>query len=63
MWDQLLVQTELALNLLKQATLNPLISTWGYLNVPFDFTATPLEPLGSKVVIHNTVNTQNLCDQ
>ena len=30
MWDNLLVQTELTINLLRQATLNPRILAWGY---------------------------------
>ena len=59
MWDQLMVQMELTLNLLSQSTLNPRISAWEYFDGPFDFATTPLGPLGSKVVINNTVTTQN----
>ena len=45
MWDNLLVQIELTLNLLFQATLNPSISSWEYFNVSFEYAATPLVPI------------------
>ena len=56
MWDNLLVQTELTANLLQKATINPSMSVWEYFNGAFDYTATPLEPIGCKIVIHNTSN-------
>ena len=46
MWDNLLGQTELTLNILCQATLDPLISEWEYFNGPFDYAATLLGPIG-----------------
>ena len=46
MWDNLLVQTELTIKLLRQATLNPRMSSWEYYNGAFDYTATPLGPIG-----------------
>ena len=56
MWDNLLVQTELTINLLRKATLNPRMSAWEYYNGEFDYSATPLGPLGCKIMIHNTSN-------
>ena len=53
-WDNLFVQTELKLNLLRQATLNPSVSAWEYLNRAFDYTETPLRPIGCKIIIHTT---------
>ena len=58
MWDTLIQQTDLTINLLCQATINPKISVWDYFNGPFDYAATPLGPLVSRVMIHNTVNTR-----
>ena len=58
MWDNMLIQTELTLNLLRQATLNPRISTWEYFNNPFDYTATPLGTVGCIIIIHNKSNKQ-----
>ena len=61
-WDNLLVQTELTINLLLQATLNTSMSAWGYFNGTFDFTATPLGPIGCKLIIHTTKNKQKSWD-
>ena len=63
MWDNLLVQIELTLNLLRQATLNPCISGWGYFNGSFDSAATPLGPIGCKIVIYTTSNNCKSWDQ
>ena len=32
------------------------MSAWEYYNVAFDYTATPLGPIGYKIMIHNTSN-------
>ena len=63
MWDNLLTQTELTINLLRQATLNQRMSAREYYNGPFDYSATPLGPLGCKIMIHNTSNTRKSWDQ
>ena len=52
LWDHLLPQTELTLNLLRQATANPAISVWEYFNGKFNYNATPLGPLGVSVIVH-----------
>ena len=59
MWDNLLVHTELTINLMRQATLNPRISAWEYYNGAFNYTATPLRPIGCKIIIHTTSNKRN----
>ena len=56
MWEKLLFQTELTINIIRQATLNPKISAWEYFNGAFEYEATPLEPIGCKIVIHTTSN-------
>ncbi len=52
LWDLLLPQAKLTVNLLHQATINPKISTWEYFNGLFDFNKTPLAPVGCRVLIH-----------
>ncbi len=52
LWDLLLPQAELTLNLLWQSTLNPRISAWEYFQGPFDFNKMPLGPVGCPVLIH-----------
>ena len=37
MWDNLLQQAELSLNLIHQSTLNPKLSAWEYFNGPLDY--------------------------
>ena len=52
LWDKLLPQTKLTLNLLRQSNIAPAISAWYHLNSLFNFDATPLAPLGSPIIIH-----------
>ena len=63
MLDNLLVQTELTINLLRQATLNPIMSAWEYYNGALDYSSTPLGPIGCKIMIHNTSNKIKYWDQ
>ena len=63
MWYKLLPQTELMLNLLRQATLAPRISAWEYLNGLLDFGATPLVPIDSRVIFHNKPVNRKSWDQ
>ena len=51
-WDLLLPQTEMTLNLLRQATANPAISVWENFNGKFNYNATPLGPIGISVIVH-----------
>ena len=52
LWDLLLPQTEMTLNLLRQATANPAISAWENFNGKFNYNATTLGPLGISVIVH-----------
>ena len=52
-WDRLLDQAFLTLNLLRTARINPNLSAHAYLFGNFNFNATPLEPPGTKVVVHS----------
>ena len=63
MWDNLLVQTELTINLLWKATLNPSMSAWEYFNWYFYCIATPLGTIGCKIIIHTTSNKRKSWDQ
>ena len=58
MWDTLIQQTDLTINLLCQATINRNFLVWDYFNGPFNYATTPLGPLVIRVMIHNTVNTR-----
>ena len=56
MWDNLLIQTELTINLLRQTTLNPSMYAWEYFNGAFYYTATSLGPIGCNIIIHTNPN-------
>eukprot|EP00804_Cyclotella_cryptica_P026695 CCRYP_007932-RA/>CCRYP_007932-RA protein AED:0.24 eAED:0.21 QI:0/0/0/1/1/1/2/0/661 len=62
LWDKLLPQTELTLNLLRQSTIAPAISAWEDFNGPLNYDATPLGPIGCPVIIHNKASTQKSWD-
>jgi hypothetical protein len=51
LWDLLLPQTKLTLNLHGQGALNPQISAWVFFQGPFNFNKTPLGPVGCCVLI------------
>ena len=52
LWDLLLPQTKMTLNLLQQATANPAISTWEISNGKIKYNTTPLGTLGISVIVH-----------
>jgi hypothetical protein len=57
LWDMLIPQTELTLNLLRQSHIAPALSAWeAYNNAPYNFDATPIGPCGCPVIIHNNPN-------
>ncbi len=52
LWDKLLPQAELTLNLLRTSRTHPKLSSYTHQNGPFDFNRTPLAPPGTKIVLH-----------
>ena len=52
LWDCLLPQALLSLNLLRGSRLNPKLSTWAQLHRNFDFNQTPIAPPGICVIVH-----------
>jgi hypothetical protein len=51
LWDRLLPQTVLALNLLRQSNLAPTVSAYQYIHGAFDYNKMPLAPMGCVVQI------------
>jgi len=49
LWDRLLPQTVLTLNLLRQSNAVPTISAWQYVHGHFDYNKMPLAPMGCAV--------------
>jgi len=54
-WDRLIPQTVLTLNLLRQSKIDPTISAYEYINGKFDYNAMPLGPMGCAVQFHDSV--------
>ena len=52
LWDRLVPQSILTLNLLRASRINPQLSAHAQLHGAFDFNRTPIGPLGTKVVVH-----------
>ena len=59
LWDLLLPQIELTLNLLRQATLDPTQSAWSYFHGPFNYYATPIRTLGCDIIAHKKIGKIN----
>ncbi|KAL7525039.1 hypothetical protein ACHAWF_001180, partial [Thalassiosira exigua] len=47
------VHAEITLNFLRSAEANKRMSAWEYFHGPFNYDATPLGPLGSRMIAHN----------
>jgi hypothetical protein len=56
LWDLLLPQAKLTLNLLRQATINQ-----GLVHGPFDFNKMPLGPVGCCILIHPLHKRKEIC--
>jgi hypothetical protein len=53
LWDKLLPQATITLNLLRKSRINPRMSAYARLNGHVDFNRTPLAPTGTRVVAHD----------
>ena len=52
LWDRLLPQTKITLNLLRQSNATLTASAYAHLAGPFNYNKMPLAPMGCKVQIH-----------
>jgi hypothetical protein len=52
LWDKLLPQATITMNLLRKSRINPNMSEYAQLNGHFDFNRTPLAPPGTQVIAH-----------
>ena len=52
LWDRLLPQAEITLNLLRQSNATPNVSAYAHLSGPFDYNKMPLAPMGCAAQIH-----------
>ena len=52
LWNRLLPQTKITLNLLRQSNATPNLSAYAHLLGPFDYNKMPLAPMGCEVQVH-----------
>ena len=52
LWDRLLPQTEITVNLIRQSNATPTVSAYAHLSGPFDYNKMPLAPMGCNAQIH-----------
>jgi hypothetical protein len=54
LWDKLLPQTILTLNLCHQSNVARTVTAWQYIHGPFDYNKMPLAPMGCAVQLHES---------
>ena len=52
LWDRLLPQAEITINLLRQSNATPKVSAYAHMSGPFDYNKMPLAPMGCAVQVH-----------
>jgi hypothetical protein len=62
LWDPLVPQAVITLNLLRQANKIPSLSAYEFVNGKFDYNKFPLAPLGCAVEMHESTNRQKTWD-
>ena len=62
LWDRLVPQAVMTLNLLRRSKKNPSISAYQHINGNFDYNKTPLGPLGCAVEMHESTNRRKTWD-
>ena len=61
LWDKILPQVFLTLNLLRQSNVAPTVSAYAYINGPVDYNAMPLAPMGCATWAENSIDGWYLC--
>ena len=52
LWDQLLPQAKITINLLRQSNATPTVPAYAHMSGPFDYNKMPVAPMGCKVQVH-----------
>jgi len=56
LWDRLLPQTEISINLIRQSNATPNVLAYAHLSGPFDYNKMPLAPMGCEAQVHEKTN-------
>eukprot|EP00804_Cyclotella_cryptica_P012279 CCRYP_013859-RA/>CCRYP_013859-RA protein AED:0.31 eAED:0.31 QI:0/0/0/0.8/0.25/0.2/5/0/913 len=60
LWDKLLPQAEITINLLRQSNATPTVSAYAHLNGPFHYNKMPLAPMGCRVQVHKKSDARSM---
>ena len=52
LWDRLLPQAEVTINILRQSNATPNVSAYSHISGPFDYNKMPLAPMGCEARVH-----------
>ncbi len=52
LWDELIEQSVITLNLLRQSRINPKLSAYAQIHGAFDYNRTPIAPPGTRIISH-----------
>jgi hypothetical protein len=58
LWDQLLPQTKITINLIQKSNATPNVSAYAHLSGPFDYNKMPLAPMECNAQVHEKTNKQ-----
>jgi hypothetical protein len=58
MWDRLLPQAEITLNMLRISRINPKLSASTHIDGQYDYNRTPISPPGTRSIAHETLNSR-----
>jgi hypothetical protein len=56
MWDRLLPQAVITLNMLRTSRINPKLSAATHISGQYDFNRAPMAPPGTRIIAHETPN-------
>ncbi|KAL7477419.1 hypothetical protein ACHAW6_003223 [Cyclotella cf. meneghiniana] len=59
LWECLVPQAEMTINLLRQLNVVPKVSVYAYMNGPHDYNKMPLAPLGCSMQVHDKPNNKS----
>ena len=60
LWDRLLPQAEITVNLLCQSNATPTVSAYAHMCGPFDYNKMPLAPTGCNVQVHKKTDKRGI---
>jgi hypothetical protein len=61
LWDRLLPQAVITLNMLRISRINPKLSASTHIDGQYDYNKAPMAPPGTRIIAHETLNLRRTC--